>query len=119
MEVLPFMGFAFACCLYGSETRKLLTASTEPGDWTLKLKNPRLPIPYFLAIGALILLGGAIPYANETWRCLKQLRAPKRNTGFYKDIPGRPEQGSQLLTPPGSGRGDLGAVCHPYRTAIR
>ncbi len=85
MEVLPFMGLAFACCLHGDATRRLLTGRTEPGDWELTLKKPRLPIPYLLGVVGLVTLGGLLPYANEAWRCIKRLKAPKRNTGFYKD----------------------------------
>lgn len=85
MEVLPFMGFAFACCLHGDATRKLLTGRTEPGDWKLTLKKPRLPIPYLAGILGLIAVGGVLPYANELWRCFKRRGVPKQNTGFYKD----------------------------------
>ena len=46
LEVLPFMGLAFASCLHGSGTRRLLTGNTEPGDWRLKIKKPRLSLPY-------------------------------------------------------------------------
>ena len=85
MEVLPFMGSAFLACLHGAATRRLLTGNTEPGDWTLKIKKPRLPLPYLAGIWGLIAVGVALPYANEAWRCLKRLRAPKHNTGFYKE----------------------------------
>ena len=85
MEVLPFMGLAFACCLHGDATRRLLTARTQPGDWQLKLKNPRMPVPYLATILGLIGVFVALPYANEAWRCIRQINKPRRNTGFYKD----------------------------------
>lgn len=87
LEVLPFMGLAFAASLHGDAARRLITGKTKPGDWNLQIKRPRLSIPYLAGIGALIVVGVALPYANEAWRCLKRLRAPKRNTGFYKETP--------------------------------
>lgn len=92
MEVLPFMGMAFATCLHGSAMRKLLTGQTGPDDWTLKVKSPRLPLPYLGGLMALIVLGIAVPYANEAWRCVKRLGAPKHNTGFYQKTPGSKQE---------------------------
>lgn len=93
LEVLPFMGLAFATCLHGDATRRLLTGRTEPGDWKLQIKRPRLPLPYLAGLMGLIAAGVWWPYWNEARRCLRRKRAPKRNTGFYKDTPvGEPEQ---------------------------
>ncbi len=85
LEVLPFMGLAFATCLHGAATRRLITGQTQPGDWSLKVKKPRLSMPYLGSIWALIAVGVVLPYANEAWRCLRRLRAPKHNTGFYRE----------------------------------
>lgn len=87
LEVLPFMGLAFASCLHGDAARRLLTGQTKAGDWQLKVKKPRLPLTYLVGLAGLIGVGVVLPYANEAWRCLKRLRAPKRNTGFYKESP--------------------------------
>ena len=93
LEVLPFMGMAYAATLHGDATRRLLTGNTRREDWALKLKRPRLPIPYLAGVMGLIAAGVLLPYANEALRCWKSLRAPKKNTGFYKDLPaGEPEQ---------------------------
>ncbi|MGI4830179.1 MAG: diguanylate cyclase [Janthinobacterium lividum] len=92
LEVLPFMGLAFIACLHGDAMRRLLTGKTKPGDWQLQLKTPRLPIPYLAGIVGLIAVGVWWPYTNEIRRCVQRLRAPKRNTGFYKDTPlGEPD----------------------------
>ena len=93
LEVLPFMGMAFAATLHGDATRRLLTGKTRSGDWNLKVKRPRLPIPYLAGVAGLIALGVLLPYANEAVRCWRRLRTPKHNTGFYKDLPtSEPEQ---------------------------
>ena len=92
LEVLPFMGLAFAACLHGGAARRLLTGTTQPGDWSLQIKKPRLSLPYLAGIFGLIAVGIALPYANEAWRCLRRLRAPKHNTGFYKEVPGAPPE---------------------------
>lgn len=57
LEVLPFMGLAFAACLHGDATRRLLTGRTCPGDWKLQLKKERLPSPYLVGIYGLIAVG--------------------------------------------------------------
>ena len=36
-------------------------------------------------IWGLIGLGVVLPYTNEALRCIRRLRAPKRNTGFYQE----------------------------------
>jgi hypothetical protein len=93
LEVLPFMGIAFLACLHGEATRRLLTGRTKPGDWRLQVKKPRLSLSYLAGIAGLIAVGVALPYANEAWRCLRQLRTPKRNTGFYRETgPGLPDE---------------------------
>ena len=93
LEVLPFMGMAFAATLHSDATHRLLTGNTRRDDWSLKVKRPRLPIPYIAGVMGLIALGVLAPYANEAIRCWKRLRTPKKNTGFYKDLPaGQPEQ---------------------------
>lgn len=84
LEVLPFMGLAFAASLHGAAARRLITGKIKAGDWQLKLKNPRLPLPYLAGMAGLIAVGVVLPYANEIWRCWKRLRSPKHNTGFYK-----------------------------------
>lgn len=88
LEVLPFMGLAFAACLHGDAVRRLVTGNTKAGDWQLRLKKPRLPLTYLFGMAGLIAVGVVLPYANEAWRCWKQLRTPKKNTGFYRETPG-------------------------------
>lgn len=93
LEVLPFMGLAFAVAMNGDTTRRLLTGKTRRGDWKLQIRKPRLPTPYLLTIGALVAAGIVLPYANEILRCLRTLNQPKHNTGFYKEAStGHPDE---------------------------
>lgn len=83
LEILPFMAVSFMVCLHAPATHRLLTGKTQEGDWSLKWKQPRLPVGYLAAMAGVITVGVVLPYANELWRCWRGRRAPKRNTGFY------------------------------------
>lgn len=93
LELLPLMAVSFMLCLHAPVTHRLLAVRTRKEDWQLRWKKPRLPFGYLVGMGAAIAVGVALPYANELWRCWKALGMPKRNTGFYKDLPaGAPDQ---------------------------
>jgi hypothetical protein len=74
LEVLPLTALAFTACLHPDQVRATLRGGPQPHDWRLLPKERPLRGAYLAGLGAVIVLGIAVPYAEELRRCLRVRR---------------------------------------------
>ncbi|MDB5072472.1 MAG: diguanylate cyclase [Candidatus Eremiobacteraeota bacterium] len=70
LEVLPFVGAAFAAFVHPEQTRALLGAGPARPRFAFRLKRTRPPLATVVAVAASGLFGVA-PYVEELVRCLR------------------------------------------------
>jgi hypothetical protein len=75
--VLPWVAVGGVMLLHADATRALLPGSDNPADWRWQLKAEPLPwqVPLGVALAGLLLV--VLPFAQESWRCARALRAAK------------------------------------------
>ena len=75
LGVLPFMIASMVICLHWDQFLALVGLASQPGSFSLHLKQPPLPLNYVVAIFAAVSGLMAVPYAEEFWRCFRVWRA--------------------------------------------
>ena len=70
LEVLPFVGAAFAAFAHPAQTRALAGIGRERPRFAFRLNRTPLPLATVIALGASALFGVA-PYVEEMIRCLR------------------------------------------------
>jgi hypothetical protein len=71
---LPFMSSAALVCLHWDQVQALLSGTSRPDAWRLRLKRHRLSGAYLAAIGVEIIGLIAVPYGEELLRCVRASR---------------------------------------------
>jgi hypothetical protein len=70
LAIVPLMALSFVLILNWPQFLALIGRGPEQADFSIRLKDEKLPHFYVAAlIGAIVLLE-LIPYAQELWRCL-------------------------------------------------
>jgi len=71
LAVIPFMVASFVIVLHWTDFLGLFGVGNAIADWSLRWKEPPLPVAYHigLSIAATAFLG--IPYLEELWRCYR------------------------------------------------
>ncbi|WP_241968444.1 diguanylate cyclase [Streptomyces sp. ICBB 8177] len=88
LESLPFAGLSALMCLHPDQVRSLLRGGRgDPDAWRLVLRRRRLPAPYLAGVSVAILLGVALPYGEELWRCVREGRGA-RTSRTHRDESG-------------------------------
>ncbi|MYQ48609.1 diguanylate cyclase [Streptomyces sp. SID4985] len=75
LNVLPLTTLALTASLHPDQVRATLHGGPGPHDWRLLPKEPPLPTPCLVALGAVVTAGVVLPYAEELWRCRRAARA--------------------------------------------
>ena len=68
LEMLPLMAVSIMALIHWGQFAALFGQGREAADFTLKLKDPPLPLPYVLLLLCAIALCELAPYAEELWR---------------------------------------------------
>ena len=69
METLPFDVLAVFACLHPEQFRSMLGLGPEKADFSLRLKQPALPVSQIAAIFGALTLFVALPHVEEFVRC--------------------------------------------------
>lgn len=74
LAIIPFMVASFVICLYWSDFVAIFGIGTARPDFSLRWKEPPLPLAYHIGlnIAAAAFLG--LPYLEELWRCYRYQR---------------------------------------------
>ena len=78
LGVLPFMIASMVICLHWDQFLVLVGLSSQPGSFSLGLKQPPLPLNYIIAIFTAVFGLMVVPYAEELWRCFRAARSSLR-----------------------------------------
>ncbi len=71
LEVMPFVMTALACCLKSEQFAALFGRGDEAARWRLEPKRPPLTSRYLVGLFGAVVLGIAVPYAEEFVRCFR------------------------------------------------
>ncbi len=71
LEVVPLMALALLGVLHWDQAHALVRRAREKPRFALRLKRPPLSSRYVGGILAAIGAFGALPYAEELWRCFR------------------------------------------------
>jgi hypothetical protein len=71
LEMVPFCVASAAVCMHWDQARALFGRGPERADFALRLRQPRIPAEYMLAILSAFVLLGAIPHMEELQRCFR------------------------------------------------
>lgn len=74
LEILPLMVIVLLALAYREEFLAMLGLGTASSDFSVRLKQPPLPMPYLLFVASGIVLFVVLPYLEELWRCLRYRR---------------------------------------------
>jgi hypothetical protein len=74
LEMAPFCVASAAISMHWNQARALVGSGPEEPDYALRLRLPRIPAQYMLAILSAFVLVGGLPHAEELRRCLQAQR---------------------------------------------
>lgn len=74
LTAIPFAILCLVAATHAGQALALLGLGTETADWSVRLKDPPLPLGYVLGWNALAIALNIVPYSEELLRCLKTRR---------------------------------------------
>ena len=77
LGVIPFMITSMVICLHWDQFLVLVGLAEQAQSFSLRLKDPPLPLNYIFGIFSAVFGLMVIPYAEELWRCWRATRTPQ------------------------------------------
>jgi hypothetical protein len=78
MEILPLLALALLAAMAWPQALALFGLGAEPADWSLRLKQQPLPLPYLAGALLALLAFNTVPLFQETWACWRAREAKAR-----------------------------------------